>query len=193
MAIGPGLGVSTRTRNLILSLVHRLPRAKSRGPSSLVIDADGLSVLAKDLSLLKKAKHRDRIIFTPHPGEMSRLMTMSIEHIQKNRLSVAKEAAKRFGCVVVLKGNGTVVAEKGGRTFINPTGNPGMATAGVGDVLTGLIAGFCAQAMAPFEASVLGVYIHGLAGDLAAKEKGEYSMIASDLVEKIGNAVQKFA
>lgn len=180
VAIGPGLGISARTRKLIIS---------SRVP--LVIDADGLNVIAKDVSLLKKAQAQAQVVITPHPGEMSRLIKKSVEYIQKNRVSVAKDAAKRFGCIVVLKGYKTVVADPSGNTFINPTGNPGMASGGVGDVLTGMIAGFIAQRIKPRDAAVLAVYLHGLAGDLAAKEKGEYGMIASDLAEKIPHAIQK--
>jgi NAD(P)H-hydrate epimerase len=197
VAIGPGLGTTKQTRKLIISsIIHRLPRARSdsdesRGPSSLVIDADGINVIAKDLGLLKKAQAQAEVIITPHPGEMSRLITKSVEYIQKNRVSVAKDAAKRFGCIVVLKGYKTVVANPSGRTFINPTGNPGMASGGVGDVLTGMIAGFAAQQVAPWDATVLAVYLHGLAGDLAAEEKGEHAMIASDLVGKIPYAIQK--
>lgn len=181
IAVGPGLGVTSLTRRLLSSLISR--------PTPLVIDADVLNVIAKDLGILKKA--REKFIITPHPGEMSRLIKKSIEYIQKNRISVAKEAARRFGCIVVLKGFKTVIAEPKGRTFVNPTGNPGMASGGVGDVLTGLIAGFIAQGLSNWDAALAGVYLHGLAGDLAAKEKGEYGMIASDLVEKIPYAIQK--
>lgn len=183
IAIGPGLGVSKGTYKLIYSLF----------PNScpLIIDADGLNVIAHHPDILKKIQAQ--VIMTPHPGEMSRLIKKSVEYIQKNRLSVAKETAKRFGCIVILKGYKTVVAEPSGKTFINPTGNPGMASGGVGDVLTGMIAGIVAQGIAPGEASILAVYLHGLAGDLAAKEKGEYGMIASDLVEKIPYAIQKIS
>jgi NAD(P)H-hydrate epimerase len=181
VAAGPGLGVSARTRRIISSLISL--------PSSLVIDADGLNIIAKDLNLLKRIK--EKIILTPHPGEISRLINKSIQYVQKNRVKVAKEAAKRFGCIMVLKGHRTVVAAPSGKTFVNPTGNPGMASGGVGDVLTGMIAGLAGQGMSLWNAAVAGVYLHGLAGDLAAKEKGEYAMIASDLVDKIPYAIQK--
>jgi NAD(P)H-hydrate epimerase len=181
IALGPGLGVSNRTRKLISFLVSR--------PATLIIDADGLNAVAKNPSLLKKPKAK--VVITPHPGEMSRLIRKDIEFIQNNRSRVALEAAKRFACIVVLKGYKTVVANPTGQTFKNPTGNPGMASGGVGDVLTGMMAGFAAQGIAPWDAAVAGVYLHGLAGDLAAKEKGEYGMIASDLVEKIPYAIQR--
>jgi NAD(P)H-hydrate epimerase len=181
IAIGPGLGQSPNIKKILHKLVI--------SHSSLVIDADALNVLSNNLGLLKKQKAC--IILTPHPGEMSRLIDKSVEYIQKNRVAVAKEAAKRFNCLVVLKGNKTVIAKPSGETFVNRTGNPGMATGGVGDVLTGMIAGLLAQGFSPWNAAVAGVYLHGLAGDLAAKEKGEYGMIASDLVEKIPHAIQK--
>jgi NAD(P)H-hydrate epimerase len=181
IAIGPGLGQGSGVKKLLRSVFGVL--------CSVVIDADGLNVLAKNSKLLKNKKAR--IVLTPHPGEMSRLINKSVEYIQKNRVAVAKEAAKRFNCLVVLKGNKTVIAKPSGETFVNRTGNPGMATGGVGDVLTGMIAGLLAQGFSPWNAAVAGVYLHGLAGDLAAKEKGEYGMIASDLVEKIPYALQK--
>jgi hydroxyethylthiazole kinase-like uncharacterized protein yjeF len=183
IAIGPGLGIGKQTQKLVKSLIST--------PCSLIIDADALNVISKDLSLLEKAK--TKVIITPHPGEMSRLIKKSVEYIQKNRVSVAKEAAQHFGCMVVLKGYKTVVADPSGKAFTNPTGNPGMASGGVGDVLTGMIAGFIAQRIGPWDASLLAVYLHGLAGDLAAKEKGEYGMIASDLVEKIPYALQRIS
>jgi hydroxyethylthiazole kinase-like uncharacterized protein yjeF len=184
IAVGPGLGISKQTQKLLKSLIPI--------SCSLIIDADGLNVIAKKPSLLSKAGgRRPNVILTPHPGEMSRLMKKNIKYIQENRVKVTKEAAKRFGCIVVLKGHKTVIADPAGKTFVNPTGNPGMASGGVGDVLCGMIAGFAAQKIASWDAALLGVYLHGLAGDLAAREKGEYSMIASDLVEKIPYAIQK--
>lgn len=183
VAIGPGLGATLSTRKLISSL---LPH-----PTPLVIDADALNVIAKDLVMLKKAQAQ--VIITPHPGEMSRLIRKSIGYVQKNRSSVAKEAAKRFGCIVVLKGHKTVIAGPSGKVFVNPTGNPGMASGGVGDVLTGMIAGFIGQGVKAWDAAVLAVYLHGLAGDLAAKEKGENGIIALDLVEKIPYAIRQIS
>lgn len=174
IAIGPGLGVTTKTKKLL--------RALTSYPVPIVVDADALNFL--------KPRCKAQVVITPHPGEMSRLMKKSIEYIQKHRTTIAKQAAKKFNCLVVLKGNKTVVADPLGKTFINPTGNPGMASGGVGDVLTGMIAGFAAQGLSLWDAAVLGVYLHGLAGDLAAKDKGQYGMIASDLVEKIPYACQ---
>lgn len=180
-AIGPGLGVSSGTKQLVSKLAAY--------DKPLVIDADALNVIAKAPGLIKKAKAD--IIMTPHPGEMARLIKKSTIYVQANRLKVAWEAAKKFKCVMVLKGSRTVVADAHGKTFINNTGNPGMASAGVGDILTGMIAGLAAQGLSAWDAAVVGVYLHGLAGDLADKDKGEYGMIASDVVEKIPYAIQR--
>lgn len=182
VAIGPGLG---KNLNLIDNLLHSLVIRRL----SLVIDADAINAIAKKPQVLRGAAAG--MILTPHPGEMARLLGKTIEDIQKNREMIASAAAKSFGSIVVLKGHRTVVADKSGKIYVDRTGNPGMATAGVGDVLTGMIAGFAAQGFSPWDAAVAGVYLHGLAGDLAAKEKGEYGMIASDLVEKIPYAIRK--
>jgi NAD(P)H-hydrate epimerase len=181
VAIGPGMGRSATTLKLLKSLISR--------PASLVIDADALNVLAKAKGRKLRLKAKD--IITPHPGEMARLIGHSVKYIQANRLNVAKAAAKRFGCLVVLKGNQTIVASPTGRIYVNQTGNPGMAKGGTGDVLTGMIAGLAAQGWSAWDAAVTGVCSHGLAGDLAAKEKGEYSVTASDIIGKIHVALQR--
>ncbi|NQT29268.1 MAG: NAD(P)H-hydrate dehydratase [Candidatus Saganbacteria bacterium] len=192
VAIGPGLGVSAKTRKLITSLVTRLPRERSRGHATpMILDADALNIMAKDLSVLAKVKDEDKIILTPHPGEMARLTGKSISYIQKNRKKVALDFAKKYGCIVVLKGHKTVVAHSNQKVYINNTGNPGMAKAGVGDVLCGMIAAFAAQGITPFDSAMLGVYLHGLAGDIASRDKGEYGMLASDLLGKIPDAIRK--
>ncbi len=182
VAIGPGLG---RNINLINKLLHSFVICNL----SLVIDADAINAISNKPEILKDASAN--LILTPHPGEMARLIGKSVEYVQKNRVAVAKAAAKKFGCIVVLKGHKTVVADAREKVYVNRTGNPGMATGGVGDVLTGMIASFAAQGLSKWDAAVAGVYVHGLAGDLAAKEKGEYGMIASDLLEKIPYAIQK--
>ncbi len=180
-AVGPGLGTSALAKRIFSFLISHV--------SSLVIDADALNILAKKPKLLRRTKAK--VVLTPHPGEMSRLIGKSVDHIQKNRTKVAKQAAQKFKCVVVLKGSATVVANPAGEVYVNNNGNPGMATAGAGDVLTGMIAAFLGQKIPVFDAAVLGVYAHGLAGDLAAKALGEYGMIASDIVENIPYALQK--
>jgi ADP-dependent NAD(P)H-hydrate dehydratase / NAD(P)H-hydrate epimerase len=183
VAIGPGLGLRrAQAKEFILKLDQR------KYDNPVIIDADGLNAFAGDLAALQNLKLK--LILTPHPGEMARLLGQPIEAVQKNRKKTAVETAKLLNCVVVLKGHQTIVADSQGASYINKTGNPGMASGGVGDVLTGLIAGIVAQGANPFKAAVAGVYLHGLAGDLAVKEKGEYGMIASDLVEKIPYALQ---
>jgi NAD(P)H-hydrate epimerase len=126
---------------------------------------------------------------TPHPGEMARLLGSSSSDVQKDRVSCATGFATKYKVTLVLKGAGTVIATPDGRVFINSTGNPGMATGGTGDVLTGMIGSLLAQGYTASQAACLGVYLHGLAGDLAAKEKGEMGMIAGDLIEQIPVAI----
>jgi NAD(P)H-hydrate epimerase len=187
IAIGPGLGTSHQVKRLLAQILDH--------PIPIVIDADALNILAQDLNLLakKSVQVKENIILTPHPGELARLIKQDIAFIQKNRIAVAKKTAQELGCILVLKGDKTVITHPSGKTLVNPTGNPGMASGGMGDVLTGLIAGLAAQKITPWQAAVLGVYIHGLAGDLAAKDKGEPSLIASDLVEQLPYALQKIS
>lgn len=184
IAVGPGLGWR---RGIARDLLFKLSDSQTTCP--VVVDADGLMSFVNDIGSLQKLKLN--LILTPHPGEMARLLNRKAEDLQKNREKVASEAAKLFKCVVVLKGYQTLIADSSGEIIINKTGNPGMATAGVGDVLAGMIAGLAGQGLTPYDAAVTGVYLHGLAGDLAAKEKGEYGMIASDLVDKIPEAILK--
>ncbi|MFA6170802.1 MAG: NAD(P)H-hydrate dehydratase [Candidatus Margulisiibacteriota bacterium] len=184
LALGPGLSERRVIAEKILNYL-----SKKRFPSPIVLDADALAVYngrpeklaALDLNL----------ILTPHPGEMSRLSGLSVEEIQRNRLEIAAGFAHRYNCLLVLKGRRTVVADPSGNTYVNKTGNPGLATAGTGDVLTGMIAGFCAQGLSARQAAVNGVGLHGLAGDLAAKDKGEYGLIATDVIEKIPYAIRQ--
>ncbi|MFA4967476.1 MAG: NAD(P)H-hydrate dehydratase [Candidatus Margulisiibacteriota bacterium] len=184
LAVGPGLG---HRRVIARDLLFKLSDEKFSLP--IVLDADGLMAFINDINSLKKLNLN--LILTPHPGEMSRLLSRKPEDIQKNREKIASETAKLLNCVVVLKGHNTIIADQSGELKTNPTGNPGMATAGVGDILTGLIAGFAAQGMSPNDAACAGAYIHGLAGDLAAEEKGEYGLIAGDIIEKIPQAIIK--
>ncbi|MFA5073983.1 MAG: NAD(P)H-hydrate dehydratase [Nitrospirota bacterium] len=178
-AIGPGLSTQEETVQVVLSLVQRLT-------IPMVVDADGLNALVGSLPILKKAKAP--IILTPHPGEMARLLGISAADVQRDRIAIASEFAKTHKVILVLKGAGSIVATPDGQVFINSSGNPGMATGGTGDALTGIIGGLLAQGYHPTQAACLGVYVHGLAGDLAAKEKGEAGMIAGDLIEKIPDA-----
>jgi NAD(P)H-hydrate epimerase len=186
LAIGPGISVTGDTKKLVKELL-----LKSAVPA--VIDADAINSLEGNKQILKKAK--SPLILTPHAGEMAKLLRQSsvkdaelIAKIEKDRINTAVSYAKETGTYLVLKGVPTVIAVPEGRVFINPTGNSGMASAGTGDVLTGILSGLLGQGLSPLEASILGVYMHGLAGDIAAKSKGEHSLIASDIVDAIPEA-----
>jgi len=145
-----------------------------------VLDADALNALASDFAHLKAPKAR--LVLTPHPGEMATLTGKSTAEVRQDRVPLARQLAARLNAVVVLKGARTVIAAPDGEIFVNPTGNPGMATAGSGDVLTGMIGAFLAQGLSPVDASIAAVYAHGLAGDLAAKRCGQLGLLASDVV-----------
>lgn len=182
LALGPGLSRDESTRKLILKIVANCPLPT-------VIDGDALTAVSQDISVLQNNSAPK--ILTPHVGEMAKLTGLTKIMIQKSRKKIAIEFAQRFNCIIVLKGDQSVVANFTGETYVNPTGNAGMATAGSGDVLTGIIAAFLAQGLNAFDAARLGVYIHGLAGDLAAKEKTKASLIATDLIEEIPFAIKK--
>ncbi len=171
VAIGPGLGQSADLREVVSQVVRGVD-------VPCVIDADGLNLLVDRLEILASA--RSSRVLTPHPGEFARLTGLSIHEVQANREGLAVQFANRHRVVLVLKGAGTVVTD-GQRLFINRTGNPGLATGGTGDVLTGLITALIAQGAAPFDAACLGCHLHGLAGDIAAEELSPPGMIASDL------------
>ena len=195
LVVGPGLTQNKSTQGLVRKVIAKIDKP-------MVIDADGLNALVGHLDLLKVTKssldfardrqsHKVTRVVTPHPGEMARLLGVSIKKVQSNREGIAKKFAKDYKVTVVLKGHNTVVADYKNNLFINRTGNPGMATAGSGDVLTGMIAAFLGQGLNAFNASKYAVYLHGLAGDLAAKEKTQLGMIASDIIEKIPEAIKK--
>ncbi|HEV2500053.1 MAG TPA: NAD(P)H-hydrate dehydratase [Terriglobia bacterium] len=181
VAIGPGLGSHPETAEAIRQFVNRCP-------APVVLDADGLNAFAGRISDLKAAG-RVRVL-TPHPGEMARLTGLATADIQKRRIEVARQFAMQNQVVLALKGARTLVASPDGRVAVNPTGNPGMATGGTGDCLTGILAGLIAQHGLREISSVVNaaVYLHGLAGDIAAARTGEASMIAGDLLETIPQA-----
>ncbi len=181
IALGPGLSQNPSTQRLILKII-------ATSPIPLVIDADALNALAQNLDILKKTSTPK--ILTPHPGEMARLLNCPKTNIEKNREHLALTFAQKHSCTLLLKGHKTVVASPGHKTYINTTGNPGMATAGSGDVLTGMIAAFLAQGLSSFDAAKYGAYLHGLAGDLAAKNKPPISMIATDLIDAISKTIK---
>jgi NAD(P)H-hydrate epimerase len=157
----------------------------------VVIDADGLNNLAAEAryALERLQASRGPRVLTPHPGEAARLLDISTQAIQADRPAAAGELARRSGAVVVLKGAGTIVASPENRIAVNSTGNPGMATGGTGDVLTGMIGAYLARGLEPWQAACLGVYLHGLAGDLAAKAAGQESLLASDVVDSLPAAL----
>jgi NAD(P)H-hydrate epimerase len=178
LGFGPGVPRDDGTARLLDRVL-----AHWRGP--LVIDADGLNLLSRDLAPLDTTSAQ--VVLTPHPAEMARLAGIATDEVQADRVGVAERFAAQHRCVVVLKGARTVVASEG-RTAINPTGNPGMGSGGTGDVLTGVICALLAQGMAPFAAACAGVFLHGRAGDLARDEIGEAGLLASDLVEALPRA-----
>lgn len=180
IASGPGLGVAPEVAGFVHGLVER-------ATVPLVLDADALNAFAAEPGRLS-ARDNQIIVVTPHPGEMARLLSLSSGEVQANRLESARNLATTRGLYVVLKGHRTIVATPGGAVFINPTGNPGMATGGTGDVLTGMIAAWLAQLNDPEAACLVAVYLHGAAGDLAADDEGQAPMTAQDLVVHLGDA-----
>jgi hydroxyethylthiazole kinase-like uncharacterized protein yjeF len=182
LALGPGLGTHPETQELVRRLVGSLPHP-------MVVDADGVNALAADLTALPAPGLR---ILTPHPGEMARLVDASVPEVQADRLGLAWETARRLGVVLVLKGAQTLVAAPDGRLSLNVTGNPALASGGTGDVLTGLIGGYLAQGLAPYDAARLGVYLHGLAADFWAARYGPRGLTAGDLLDVFPEVVAEF-
>jgi len=181
IAIGPGLGQAPATQRFVRALVDR-------ATVPLVVDADGLNAFAGDPDRLSGREGRD-VIITPHPGEMARLVGMTADEVQQSRLEVARNFAASHHLYVVLKGHRTLIATPDAKVFINSTGNPGMATGGTGDVLTGMIAAWLAQLLDAEAACKLAVYVHGMAGDLAEADEGEVAMTSADLASHLGNAI----
>jgi NAD(P)H-hydrate epimerase len=179
--LGPGLSQHPETRTFVRDFVRRCG-------VPMLIDADGLNNLTGCPELLRHPSGAPRVV-TPHPGEMARLAVCSTRDVQTDREGIAARFAVAHGCVVVLKGHGTIVADASGRVLVNTTGNSGMATIGTGDVLSGVIGGLIAQGMAAHEAAAAGVYLHGRAGDLAAQRYGQRSLLASDLLDLLPAAL----
>jgi ADP-dependent NAD(P)H-hydrate dehydratase / NAD(P)H-hydrate epimerase len=181
LALGPGIS----ERDGAVGLVRRLlPEV----PIPVVLDADGLNAVADCSDLLRRRPAPT--VLTPHPGEMARLLGCDTGEVQENRIGAALEAARRFECVVLLKGAGSVTCDPGGAVIINSTGNPGMATAGMGDVLTGCVSALMAQGLGAFEAAVAGAYYHGVSADLVAQMDGMIGMVASDVVRHLPLAMR---
>ena len=183
VALGPGLSQNPQTKDLVRQLLPKIVKP-------LVVDADGLNAIAEDPGILRQRPLP--CIVTPHPGEMARLGRISPDDVQSDRERIAREFAKKYNVITVLKGRGTVVASFDGSFYVNETGNPGMASGGSGDVLTGVIAGLLGQKLSLYDAACLGVYLHGLAGDLVAKARGEIGLLASDLADRIPLAIREY-
>jgi NAD(P)H-hydrate epimerase len=176
LAIGPGLGLAPKAGLLLGDILESCP-------VPVVLDADALTAVAAHPSALDAAQ--TPVVLTPHPGEMARMLGCSTADVQADRLGVSERFAREHEVTVVLKGAYTVIAEPSGRTWVNPTGNPGMATGGMGDVLTGIIGALLAQGLEPHEAARLGAYAHGLAGDAVSERVGETALVATDVIEAL--------
>jgi NAD(P)H-hydrate epimerase len=181
IAVGPGLGRGAGVTRFVRDLVDR-----SGVP--LVLDADALNAFADQPAALVAREGRE-IIITPHPGEMARLVGGTVEDVQANRLEIARDFASRHRVYLILKGHRTLIATPDRKVFVNPTGSPGMATGGTGDVLSGMVAAWLAQLLDAEAACRVAVYLHGAAGELADADHGEVSMTAGDLAEHIGDAI----
>jgi len=183
LAVGPGCGETPELGETVKRLLSDLT-------IPIILDADALNVMAKDLTILRHKQ--GPVIVTPHIGEMSRLTRLSVEHILAHPIFTARDFAKEWGVITVLKGARTVIALPTGEIYINITGNSGMATAGSGDVLTGIIAGFIAQGLKPEDAAIVGVFVHGYSGDVVASRIGEHGLLAGDLIEQLPFTLKNF-
>ena len=182
VAIGPGLSRNQDTQNLVKQLLEEIEKP-------IVLDADGINALEGNVDILKN--RTGSMVLTPHPGEMARLLGKESDEVQSSRVEIAKNLAEVTSCVVCLKGHSTVVVNPEGRTYINDTGNSGMATGGTGDVLTGMIASFIGQGIDDFSATVIAVYLHGLAGDIAVEDLSPFCMTATDILDYLPEAFEK--
>lgn len=179
--LGPGLGQNNTAVNMFQKLLNtKLP--------NMIIDGDGLNILSKMENWWERLK-KD-VVLTPHPGEMSRLTGLTIDEVQLDRESTATKFAKKWGQTVVLKGANTVIVSPAGEVLVSPFANPALATAGTGDILSGIIAGFVAQGLKLFDAACCGVYIHGLAGELVREKIGDVGAIASDLIPTLPRVIK---
>jgi len=190
VVLGPGLGQEPGVREFVREFVRRCP-------VPLLVDADGLNALSPPAGgrlrgALDALELGRPTVLTPHPGEMARLTGLRPDEVQKRRLESARSLARETGALVVLKGHRTLVVDPAGRAAVNPTGNPGLATAGTGDVLSGMIGALIARHDG-WEACTAGVYLHGLAGDMAAARRGQPSLVASDVLDALPDAVRSLA
>ncbi len=182
--IGPGLSQTKDIKRLVADIIEacKIP---------LIIDADALNVIAKDAEILKKAKCQ--VIITPHIGEFARLCSLSTDEVKADKENLAIKFSKEYNCITVLKSHRTIVTTPNSELYTNILGNAGMASGGTGDVLSGCIASFAAQGKSPLTSALAGVYFHSLAGDIAKELFGEYSLLASDIINCIGYAIKETA
>lgn len=180
IVIGPGISTNVETEDVVRKVISEFDK-------KFVIDADALTIISRDLKILLKRKSKN-VILTPHIGEFSRLVDIPVSEIEKNKIEIARDFTKKFGVTLVLKGAPTITVTQDGFVYINSTGNPGMATAGSGDVLAGIISGLLVQGMNDIDAALCGVYIHGLAGDIAMKNLGVKSLMALDIQKYLPQA-----
>ena len=181
VALGPGLGIDNDTIELVCEILKNVS-------CPLVLDADGINCIAHNKQILKN--RQQTTVLTPHPAEFSRLIDVDVSEIQSNREKYSMDFAREYGVILVLKGHESIVCD-GKQMYINTTGNPGMATAGSGDVLTGVIASLLGQGVGAFDAAKMGAYLHGLAGDMVKEKKGEHGIIASDIIDLIPLAIKE--
>lgn len=183
LVIGPGISLNPETSELVLKIISTFEK-------KIVIDADAITIIANNLDVLKKKKSKE-VIITPHLGEFSRLVKMNVDKIENDKLNISRKFAKDYDVVLVLKGAPSITVTNEGFVYINSTGNPGMATAGSGDVLSGIIASLFAQGLNTVQAAYSGVLLHGLSGDIAKKFLGIKSLTASDILRYIPDAIRK--
>jgi hydroxyethylthiazole kinase-like uncharacterized protein yjeF len=180
--LGPGLGTHEDARQLVRFLLREVALPT-------VVDADALTCIAGDRGMLSGA--RAHMILTPHPGEMARLLGSDTASVQADRIATARSYATQYGCVLVLKGARSVIAGPDGSVWINPTGNPGMASGGMGDALSGILGALLAQGLSPAEAACLGVYMHGEVADHVAAARGQIGLLASDVIEGVSSGLSR--
>ncbi len=177
LLVGCGLGNTPATAALVEAILHT-------AECPVVLDADGINAAVRHIPILETA--HPPLILTPHPKELARLLHGTVSQVQADRKAAALTAARRFGATVVLKGHHTVIADACGTVTVNENGNPGMAVAGSGDVLAGMIAGLTAQGLLPQDAARCGVFLHGAAGDLAAMRHSQHAMLPTDILDELG-------
>lgn len=181
--VGCGLSNNEDIKEIILSILKNYNKP-------LLLDADGINAISDNINVLKATK--SKVILTPHPKELARILKSDVNYVNNNRESIAKNFAIENNVILVLKGANTLVAKEDGKIFINTTGNPGMARAGMGDVLSGMIGSFLASGMSPLNAALSGVFLHGLAGDVCAKKFSEISMSTKNLINELPSIFLNF-